>query len=294
MGGVLQRSISIVGPLDLRATLRPLHGRFTDRGWWLTSRTPGGPATLLVTRSRDQLNGTAWGPGGEILLDRLGQIAGLDDDPSSFHTDHPVVSDLSRRNPGARFGRTGEVVAELITAIVGQKVTGTEAGRAMHGLTKVFSGPAPGPFAGPRLPPDPELLARAPYWRFHEIHLEKRRADLLRSVAGRWRAIEALADSTVPAAGATLAGIPGVGKWTVAETLSRSHGDPDLVSVGDFHLKNMVVFHLTGRPRGSDEEMMALLEEFKPNRGRVVRLLHTLGHAPKYGPRLAPRNIASI
>jgi uncharacterized damage-inducible protein DinB len=37
--------------------------------------------------------------------------------------------------------------------------------------------------------------------------------------------------------------------------------------------------------------MVELLEEFRPHRGRVARLLHQLGHAPKYGPRTAPRNI---
>jgi hypothetical protein len=55
-----------------------------------------------------------------------------------------------------------------------------------------------------------------------------------------------------------------------------------------------VVYHLTGRPRGSDEEMMELLEEFRPHRGRVSRLLHTLGHEPKFGPRMEPRDITRM
>ena len=71
-----------------------------------------------------------------------------------------------------------------------------------------------------------------------------------------------------------------------------SHGDADAVSVGDFHLKNVVAWHLAGRPRGTDEEMMDLLAEFKPQRGRVVRLLETLGHAPAFGPRMPIRSFA--
>ena len=52
--------------------------------------------------------------------------------------------------------------------------------------------------------------------------------------------------------------------WTSAETVVVSHGDTDAVSVGDFHHKNEVAWHLTGRPRGTDEEMVKLLEEFDP------------------------------
>ena len=91
-------------------------------------------------------------------------------------------------------------------------------------------------------------------------------------------------------AAARLAAYPGVGPWTVAKTLVVSHGDPDQVEVGDFHVKHIVVHHLTGRPRGSDEEMLALLEPFRPHRGRVIRLLHTLGHEPKFGPKVRARD----
>jgi 3-methyladenine DNA glycosylase/8-oxoguanine DNA glycosylase len=80
----------------------------------------------------------------------------------------------------------------------------------------------------------------------------------------------------------------------VAKTLDASHGDPDQVAVGDFHLKHIVVHHMTGRDRGTDEEMLELLEPFRPHRGRVIRLLHTLGHEPKFGPRMTPRDITKI
>ena len=87
---------------------------------------------------------------------------------------------------------------------------------------------------------------------------------------------------------------PGVGPWTVAETIAISHGDADALSVGDFHLKHLVAWQLSGRPRGTDEEMIELLERFRPHRGRVIRLLATLGHAPAFGPRMPIRSIAEI
>ncbi|MGH8913038.1 MAG: DNA-3-methyladenine glycosylase 2 family protein, partial [Acidimicrobiia bacterium] len=63
---------------------------------------------------------------------------------------------------------------------------------------------------------------------------------------------------------------------------------------GDFHLKHMVVHHLTGRDRGTDDEMLALLEPFRPHRGRVARLIHAMGHAPKFGPRMPRRDITRM
>ena len=289
-----ERTLPIKGPLDLRKTLRPLHGKFADDGWWLSARTPVGPGSIHISRTRADLIGTAWGEGSEWLLSRLGGISGLDDDPSTFDPDHQFIAELHRHNMGLRFGRTDLVFAALVVAICAQKVTGKEAGRAMRGLVRAFSDSAPGPNSQLQLPPDPQHMAEAPYWVYHELHLEKRRADVIRRVAVSAEKIDALSEETPAAAEAVLRRFPGIAAWSIAETLAISHGDPDQVSVGDFHLKHIVVHHLTGKDRGTDEEMLALLEPFRPNRGRVARLLHTLGHEPKFGPRMTPRDFTRM
>jgi 3-methyladenine DNA glycosylase/8-oxoguanine DNA glycosylase len=137
-------------------------------------------------------------------------------------------------------------------------------------------------------------MAEAPYHAFHTLHLEKRRADLIRSVSRQAARIQDLTASSPPGAAKMLESIPGIARWTIAKTLEVSHGDPDQVAVGDFHFKHIVVHHMTGRDRGTDGEMLELLEPFRPHRGRVIRLLHTLGHAPKFGPRMSPRNITRM
>lgn len=284
----------VIGALDLRATLRPLHGWFADDGWWLTAWTPHGSGTLRIRRTRDEVVGEAWGEGASWLLGSLGAIAGLEDDPATFSTDHPLVGELHRNNPGLRFGRTGLVFDALVVAIVGQKVTGTEAASAMRGLRRAFGEPAPGPRPGLSMSPDPGRMAAAPYWAYHELHLEKRRADVLRRAATDHKSIEALSALPPASAATVLESYSGIGPWTVAKTIVVSHGDPDQVEVGDFHTKHIVVHHLTGRSRGTDEEMLEMLEPFRPQRGRVVRLLHTLGHEPKFGPRMTPRDITTI
>ena len=288
------RTLPIEGPLDLRRTLRPLHGQFAEDGWWLAARTPDGPGSLHIRRTRENLIGEAWGEGSDWLLARLGAVAGLEDDPSRFRTDHELVSSLHGRHLGLRFGRTDLVFDSLVVAVCGQKVTGQEASRAVSGLYRTFSDPAPGPNPKLRLPPDPQQMAVAPYWKYHDMHLEKRRADVLRQAADSVERVESLRQESPAEAERVLLTFPGIGPWSVAEALVSSHGDPDQVPVGDFHLKHLVVHHMTGRDRGTDEEMLDLLEPFRPNRGRVARLLHTLGHEPKFGPRMTPRDISRM
>jgi 3-methyladenine DNA glycosylase/8-oxoguanine DNA glycosylase len=249
---------------------------------------------MRVKRTRDDVIGEAWGDGAGWLLERLDRVSGLHDDPASFTTDDPIVAELHRRNRGIRFGATDLVFDALVVGIVGQKVTGREAAQAIRGLHRNFSDPAPGPDEKLRLPPDPERMAGAPYYDYHQLHIEKRRADVLINVARDAARINALDRTESAAAAAVLNSFQGIGEWTVAETLIPSHGDPDRPKVGDFHLKHIVVYHLTGRPRGTDEEMLALLEPFRPHRGRVARLLSTLGSEPKFGPRANARDITRM
>ena len=90
-----------------------------------------------------------------------------------------------------------------------------------------------------------------------------------------------------------LRAIPGVGVWTAAEVAHVALGDPDAVSIGDYHLPHVVAWVLAGEPRATDERMLELLEPYRGQRGRVVRLIEASGAAaPRYGPRLPLRRIA--
>ncbi|HKY47961.1 MAG TPA: DNA-3-methyladenine glycosylase 2 family protein [Acidimicrobiia bacterium] len=287
------RRVLIDFPLALRATLAPLGGYFRPDGWWAPMRTPDGPATLHLRRTDNAVEAVGYGPGMGRALESVPGLIGIDDHPEEFRTKHPIVGELHRRNPGLRIGRTGRVFDALLVAIVAQKVTGKEAGRGLRQLTRSYSEPAPGPMSL-QLPPDPEQLAEAAYFDLHPLGIERRRADTIHRVASDAVRIERLADVGAEDACAYLERIRGVGVWTSAETVVVSHGHSDALSVGDFHHKNEVAWHLTGRPRGTDEEMVELLEEFRPHRARVMRLLATLGHAPAFGPRMPIRSIAEI
>jgi 3-methyladenine DNA glycosylase/8-oxoguanine DNA glycosylase len=86
--------------------------------------------------------------------------------------------------------------------------------------------------------------------------------------------------------------VPGIGPWTVAEVLRVSFGDPDAVSVGDYHLPSLVAWVLAGERRADDARMLELLEPYRGQRGRVQRLLEISGIYPeRHGPRMPPRDI---
>ncbi len=296
VGVVDTKVVGFEGALDLRRTLRPLTfpwGRFAVDGWWRAMRTPEGPATLHLTRDERGIHARSWGPGSGWALGRVEQVAGLHDDPTGFTTDHPLIRGLARRHLGVRFGRTGLVFEALVYAVVGQKVTGKEAKAGLRGLMERFSEPAPGPTPGLRLPPDSRSMADAPYHAYHDLGIEKRRADVLGRLASDAERIDRLAGLEPEAARAHLQRYPGVGQWTSAEVTAISHGDADAVSVGDFHLKHLVSWNLAGEPRGSDEAMLALLEPFRPHRGRVIRWLEIEGDYPRYGPRKPVRSFAT-
>ena len=300
---MLERTYRIDGPLDLRRTLAPLsHGpgdptlRLAAGRVWRTTRTPDGPATIALTYDGAELRAEAWGPGAERALGDIPRLLRLDGAPAPIPPGHPVVAQLARRAPGVRIPRSSAVLDSLVPAILEQKVTGQEARRAWTGLIRAHGEPAPGPAGWRlRLGPAPATLAALPYYAYHPFGVERRRAELIRRVAARAAWFEAIVELPLAEGYARLMAVPGIGPWTAAEVGVRALGDDDAVSLGDFHLPNLVAFALAGEPRGTDERMLELLEPYRGQRARVVRLLELSGiRAPRYGPRLSGRRIEDL
>jgi 3-methyladenine DNA glycosylase/8-oxoguanine DNA glycosylase len=295
------RTIPLDRPLDLGLTLGLLRHGLGDPTISIAPgrvaralRTPDGPATLLLRSRGRRLEAEAWGPGAASALDGVPALVGHDDDPEALVPRHPVVAELSRRLPGLRIGRTGAILDSLVPAILEQKVTGTEAFAAWKGIVRRHGEPAPGPF-GLWLAPAAATLAALPYHAFHRYSVERRRADTIRWAAARAGRLEEIATMPLEAAYARLRALPGVGPWTAAEVGMRALGDPDAVSVGDFHLPHLVSWMFTGESRADDARMLELLEPYRGQRGRVIRLFEASGLRPaRRAPRLAPRSIAGI
>jgi 3-methyladenine DNA glycosylase/8-oxoguanine DNA glycosylase len=163
-------------------------------------------------------------------------------------------------------------------------------------LVSKFGTPPPGPApARMRVPPSADAWRHIPSWEFHRANVDPGRARTVVGCARRASALERLTSWPAAKARDALTSLPGVGAWTAAETAQRAFGDPDALSVGDYHIPKMVGWTLLGRPI-VDADMIELLEPMRPHRHRVVRLLEVSGMAyePRRGARLPVQDIRRI
>lgn len=261
---------------------------------WTRAESPCGrlaEEAAEATRVRAQ----AWGPGANWLLDALPGVLGADDDISGFDpfapASHPVLRDSAKRHPGLRIGRTGRLMEALVPAILEQKVVLQEAHRAWKFLLAKFGTPAPGPAPrGMYVFPDPKVWRRIPSWDWHRAGVEGVRARTIITAAAVASRLEEAADLDPAEADRRLRSLPGIGVWTSAEIRQRAMGDPDAVSVGDYHLPNAVGWTLARR-KTDDAGMLELLAPYAGHRYRVTRLIELGGTRPeRHGPRMSVRD----
>ncbi|MEA2826242.1 MAG: hypothetical protein QOG43_681 [Actinomycetota bacterium] len=277
--------------------------RMGGDGVWRATRTPVGTVTTHITSDGcGRLTMRAWGEGARWALDTFPSLVGADDGDDALdgmHL-HPLVADCRRRLPGLRVGRSQAVVEALVPTILEQKVVGIEARRSYAHLVRVLGEPAPGPAgaaAGLRVPPAPATLAATPSYVFHRFGVERKRADTIRMACTYAARLEETVAMTAADARRRLTALPGIGPWSAAEVGMVALGDADAVSVGDYHLPNQVAWALAGEPRADDARMLELLEPYRGQRGRVIRLIlngSPAGLPPRRGPRMALRSIAGM
>ncbi len=284
-------------PLDLGATLGILPrgpwdpSALHDGGvFWMALRTSHGVATLALRTSGEEVLATAWGPGADEALAAVPDLCGARDSTEGFDASrHAVVAELHRRMPGLRLARTNQVFDALASAVLEQKVTSLAAFRAWARLVRRFGEPVPGP--APRAmfaAPAPGRWAGIPSWEWHAAGVEPPQSRTLVAAAARGESIERAVLADGADADRVLTSLAGIGPWTSAETRARALGDPDAVSLGDYHLPHEVGFALTGA-RTDDEGMLELLSPWPGHRQRVLRLLAAGGmREPRRGARLAP------
>ena len=229
----------------------------------------------------------AWGDGAEWAIAQVPALLGAGDDWSDFEPRHPLLEQTLRRHPGLRLPSTGRIFEVLVPAILEQKVTGKQARESFVLLVRRYGTPAPGPApASMRVPPPPETWRRIPSWEYHRAGVDPQRMRTLMAAARVAGRLEEAAGMPREEGLRRLRAVPGIGIWTAAEVVQRSLGDPDEVSVGDYHLAGLVGWALLGRPL-DDPGMVELLESWRPHRQRVVRLIEVSGASkPRFGPRM--------
>ncbi|MFD3818463.1 DNA-3-methyladenine glycosylase family protein [Streptomyces rubiginosohelvolus] len=304
-GPPLTREWTPQAPLDLRLVLGPLRRgpadptfRMTGDGtFWRATRTPAGPGTLRIARRGDRIAAAAWGPGADWLLEGLPALLGAEDDPDAFVPRHRLLALTRHRRQGLRLLRTGLVLESLIPSVLEQKVTTDEAYRAWRHLVRRFGTPAPGPTAdlGLHVMPDPRGWAMIPSWEWHKANVDAKRSSTILRAVRVARRLEEAATMPLPEALTRLQLIPGIGPWTAAETLQRSNGAADAVTIGDLHLPGIVGHALADNRDADDEEMLRLLTPYEGQRHRATRLILLSGRIPaRRAPRMQPGNIVNL
>jgi len=285
------RQLEISGPFDLGSTTRVLKvgSRDRDGAWWWATETSDGPATVRVARTHGGVEGESWGPGGNVLLDRLPGLIGAND-VAEIEAEAANVADLLRRSASTRLGATGAVFESTVLAVLGQLVTKAESTEARRALVHRFGRPVPGPNESVTMFPRPEVVAALTYDDLHDLGIERKRASTVIEVARRSKRLHEILDMDKDAARRRLSAVRGIGPWTAENVMGVAYGDKDAVPPGDYHLPNSIAFALAGETRGDDQRMFELLEPYRPERRRIVVALKVAGfHAPRYGPRSAVR-----
>ena len=287
---------------------------------WRTSLTPAGPATLRLAagpaatapagagpagagpadspgswQPGTYVQAAAWGAGARWLLARMPDLLGARDEPAALRPLHPGLGSLVRRFSGLRISRTERVMEALVPAVLEQKVVSIEAHRAWRLLLAWHGLPAPGPApAGMRVFPPPAVWQAIPSWDWHRAGVEAVRARTIAGaalVAGR---LEVAGILPADQADRVLRSLSGIGPWTSAEIRQRAAGDPDAVSVGDYHIPALVGWTLAGAVT-DDDGMLDLLAPYAGQRYRVTRLIELGGsRPPRRGPRMSVRDYRGL
>lgn len=310
--GVLLPSV----PVDVAANAAPLvrgagdPTAATDNGLtWLSFRPlETGPVTVAIAHPKstvapDEIHYHIWANGDvvaiETMIERMPRILGIDEaalagwaafDELLADTAHLLphqVVEARRKNPGMRLMSTGQLVDELYTVVLEQKVTQHQAQATWRWFADTFGEASPAGEPAPKIAPAPETILQIQSWQWHTGWVQPFLARTLKTVASRATALDRLAKKPLHDISTGLLSLPGIGPWTIAETLQRTHGAADLVSVGDFHLAHHIGEALTGQ-RTNDAGMLELLAPWRGHRQRLVRLIYASGiRFSRFGPRLA-------
>jgi 3-methyladenine DNA glycosylase/8-oxoguanine DNA glycosylase len=249
----------------------------------MTFATIDGPAWLSVDARGVVDHG---GPGAGISTTWAADPNGQRDHFVALEAVHPLVNRLQVDHGHVRIGASGDVYKSSLTATLGQRITAAEAVRQWARLCQAFGEPIDTPSGKLISPPKPQTVAALVPFQLHRFGIEEARARSIIAIARVFSRTGTHHTDPGRAFERICADAPRFGPWTRALVAAEAFGDPDAVPVGDFHLKNVVAHALTGRPRGSDEEMLEALAPYAGQRGRVLMWLGLGGvSAPKFGPR---------
>lgn len=224
---------------------------------WRFSRTDTGLRVETSLRS------------GAAMESFLGQFP-LRDGATTFAPGHPRLARVARALSGLRLLRVPWAWDVAAGAVLQQRVRWQVAYRDFRRIAERWGTRTPAGVAFPSA----RQLSRVPTPALEAAGIDGKRARALTALA-RMEATRHVLD---PSAGLArieqrLLSLPGIGPWTVGTIMGYAFGEPDAVPVGDLHLPSIVTAALADEPDGTDARMLELLEPYRGQRFRVIRLL---------------------
>ena len=229
----------------------------------------GGPCVVELEARAGELRFAVEGAAEREVARDLEVALRTDDGHAAFAPEHPVLAKLHRELRGLRLVRVPWRWDVAASAVLQQRVTVREAWQEWRRIAFRY-----GEIAGDlRVFPSAERLATMESWRLEELGVDPKRARAMCALA-RDVARRATFESTDAArVRKVLGAVRGIGPWTTETTLGYGYGDPDALPLADVHLPHLVARALAREPRGTDARMQELLEPYRGQRFRAVRLI---------------------
>lgn len=236
----------------------------------------GRPVTWLLEQAPGSLRVHVHGEAATSLDTFVAQFP-LRDGADDFRPDHPLLRRLARSLCGLRLLSVPWTFDVAAGAVLQQRVRWQVAYGDFRRIALRFGTATP---AGTAFPCAAQLAAM-PTSKLEAVGLDPKRARALSNLARAEATRPFLHVTDLAALRQRLLHIPGIGPWTAETILGFAKGDPDAVPVGDLHLPSLVTWALAGEPEGTDARMLELLEPYRGQRFRVIRLLDwTQRHPP--------------
>ena len=189
------------------------------------------------------------------------RMLGLTGDAGAFEArfaDDPLLGAIVSRQRGLRIPLTPEPWEALAWAIMGQQISVQMAVVLRRELIRAAGTPHSG---GLYAHPSAETVAAMDIEKLRGLKFSRSKAEYLIAAAG---AVASGAVSLTEGSAALLAGIRGIGPWTLQYLFLRGLGLPDCLPAGDVGLARGLE-RLTGR-RPSEREIRETMARFAPYR----------------------------
>lgn len=251
--------------------------------------TPEGVVAATFWHRGDEIQTQLVGDAKSWIADHLSELIGLQYQPPQFEEPRRL-REIAHRFQGMRIPRLPCISARLVQIILQQLVSFRDACHGWRQLVYRFGQRVPG-HDDLWFPPGADVLRGLVSHQFVECGIlpqhGRRIVEVMRhstKIEARWNAgrdPESL-DRTCE----LLQHIPGIGPWTIGFLRGAGLGDPDAEVLGDYSHPKHVSYFFTGNTTADDEEMLRLLEPYRPHRFYVLALL-LKGSPPP--PRQGPR-----